>query len=185
MKDNNTFEDSTFKITYNFWSNGGVLRFDIYNKLNVPVYIDWSRSNFILNDHSVSYTESTIVSEQPQVFSSLKLVTGRESYLSIPSQSKIETQIPPHSFISVNKFNFNVPYYNIGYYPKTKDSVVYTPQNSIMHFRNYLGYTTNQDLTELKFVDNEFWVAKVITTSNKYFNEDKSVPNIFYASYER
>jgi|GEM_PF-5305058 len=185
MKSNNIYEDSTFKITYNFWSNGGILKFDLYNKLNVPVYVDWDRSNFILNDHSVSYSEQSVSFEKPEAVPMLAKITGREYYLSMPYNTKMETQIPPHSYITVNKFNFNVPYYSIGYYPKTKDSTVYTKENSIMHFRNYIGYTTNQDLSNLKFVDNEFWVAKVTTTNNKYFNENKIIPNVFYVSYER
>jgi len=178
MQSNNVYEDSVLKITYNFWSVGGTLKFDIYNKLNVP--------NFILNGQSVEYTENNMMN--PTALKSdvvLASVAGTEHFVSIASREQINSQLPPHSYISVNKFALNVPYYSIGYYPKISDSTVYTYDNSIMHFRNYIGYTTKQDMTNLKFVDNEFWVGKVTTFNGRYFNENKPVPAEFYNSFER
>ena len=45
----NTFENDTLKIIYSFWSEGGVFSFSVYNKLSIPLYIDWKKSSFIKN----------------------------------------------------------------------------------------------------------------------------------------
>jgi len=187
IKNNNVYEDSTFKITYNFWAVGGILKFDIYNKLSIPIYIDWNRSNFILNGKSSTYTENGSAQHAMtgQGVAKLAMLNGSEYYVSIPNTEQINTQIPPHSYISVNRFNFNVPYYSIGYYPKKRDSTEYNYDNSILHFRNYIGYTTKQDLSNLKLIDNEFWVSKVTTISGRYFNESTVIPCEFYTTYLR
>jgi hypothetical protein len=186
IKNGNCYEDSVFKITYNFWSVGGVLKFDLYNKLNVPVYIDWLRSNFILNGKSVTYDIAYMNEAVPgSVPILLKQASGKEYYVSLGRDNKMAEQLPPHSYITVAKFHLNMPYYNIGYYPKTQDSTIYSYDNSILHFRNYIGYTTNQDMSDLKFIDNEFWLEKVFTINSRYFNENAVIPYAFYASYER
>lgn len=188
MQNNNTYEDSAVKISYNFWSTGGTLKFTLYNKLNVPIYIDWDRSNFILNGQSIEYTENTAISMPqggyPKAIQ-LSSANGTEHYVSIANKEQISSQLPPHSYISVNKFALNEPYFDIGHYPKAYDSISYTPDNSILHFRNYIGYTTNQNLSNLKFIDNEFWVGKITTMNGKYFDENHPIPYAFYASYDR
>jgi len=186
MKTDNCYEDSVFKVTYNFWAVGGILKFDIYNKLSVPVYIDWDRSNFILNGQSVSYANNTILIQKTiAIPQTIQAVTGKEYYVSLLQTGIMETQLPPHSYITVSRFDLNTPYYGLGHFPVSKDTIAYTYDTSILHFRNYIGYTTNQDLSDLKFLDNEFWIDKLITARGKYFNENSVIPYAFYNSYER
>jgi hypothetical protein len=188
MQSNNTYEDSAVKISYNFWSTGGVIKFTLYNKLNVPIYINWERSNFILNGQSTEYTENTTISiPQGGYLKTMALASanGSEHFVSIANKEQISSQLPPHSYISVNKFALNEPYFDIGHFPKAYDSITYSAENSILHFRNYIGYTTDQNLSNLKFIDNEFWVGKITTMNGKYFDENHSVPNEYYSSFER
>lgn len=49
------FENDTIKIDYGFWTERGVLAFKIENKLNVPLYVDWSRSSFIRNGEKLDF----------------------------------------------------------------------------------------------------------------------------------
>ena len=60
--DNSISTDSTYKyendsvlINYSFWYNKGIMAFSVYNKLNVPLYIDWKRSSFISNIYKFNY----------------------------------------------------------------------------------------------------------------------------------
>ncbi len=53
IKDNQThyvFDNDTIRIAYHFWGDRGTFWFEIQNKLNVPVYIDWKRSNLVNNN---------------------------------------------------------------------------------------------------------------------------------------
>jgi hypothetical protein len=49
------FENDTVKITYSFWQKGGTLVFSIYNKLNIPLYIDWKKSSFVKDGQKINY----------------------------------------------------------------------------------------------------------------------------------
>ncbi len=48
------YESDTIKITYNFWENGGMLNFTIFNKLDKPFYINWGSSSFIYNGTKIN-----------------------------------------------------------------------------------------------------------------------------------
>jgi len=50
-----TFENDSIKITYNFFGENAPVHVDIYNKLKVPMYIDWQRSALIIGETAVSY----------------------------------------------------------------------------------------------------------------------------------
>lgn len=49
------FENDTVKITYDLWEEHGVLSFKIYNKLNVPIYIDWRKCSYVRNEQKLDY----------------------------------------------------------------------------------------------------------------------------------
>ena len=55
-KDNSwVFENEKVKITYDFWAQDGTMSFEIYNKLEMPIYIDWKNSSFIFNGNKKDY----------------------------------------------------------------------------------------------------------------------------------
>ncbi|HTN07287.1 hypothetical protein [Agriterribacter sp.] len=49
------FENDTFSIHYSFWANKGVISYTIYNKLDIPVYLDWKKSSFVKNTLKFDY----------------------------------------------------------------------------------------------------------------------------------
>ena len=51
------FENDTIRITYHLWQNRGRMHFAIYNKLDVPIFLDWKNSSFIMNDVPKQYWE--------------------------------------------------------------------------------------------------------------------------------
>jgi hypothetical protein len=51
------FENDTVLVSYYFWAERGVMSFTIYNKLNVPLYIDWKKSSLISNSSKINYWE--------------------------------------------------------------------------------------------------------------------------------
>ena len=42
------YENDTIKITYAFWHEQGLMTLGIYNKLKIPLYIDWKKSSYIV-----------------------------------------------------------------------------------------------------------------------------------------
>ena len=121
------FENDTLRISYGFWTEKGVMSFAIYNKLDVPIYIDWKNSSFILNDNKYDYwideTQTNINSYYGGYFYTGKPlkpgVTINKSVSESVSQTikpeKI-TFIPPKSnyyrsqfyLLPLKSYNFNV-----------------------------------------------------------------------------
>ncbi len=49
------FENDSLKISYDFWQEHGLLSFTVYNKLNIPLYIDWRKSSYVRNEQKLDY----------------------------------------------------------------------------------------------------------------------------------
>ncbi|HON55464.1 MAG TPA: hypothetical protein PLJ38_00445 [bacterium] len=49
------YDDDRVSVYYDFWAEDGQIYFYIYNKLNIPVYIDWQQSYFKFNDKKYYY----------------------------------------------------------------------------------------------------------------------------------
>lgn len=80
------FENDTVAIAYYFWANRGVMGFSVFNKLNVPLYIDWKKSSFILNGQKLNYysediSTTTITQSQTQSASMSVRASNTYSYV--------------------------------------------------------------------------------------------------------
>lgn len=49
------YETDSVQVTYWLWAQRGVLSFAIYNKLDVPLYIDWKKSTFFREQDRFNY----------------------------------------------------------------------------------------------------------------------------------
>lgn len=54
------YEDSNCIITYNFWSDGGDVGFDFYNKTAQSINIDLRNTHFILNGYANDYFKNRV-----------------------------------------------------------------------------------------------------------------------------
>jgi len=62
-----TYENDTLKIVYTFWAKSGVLAFSFYNKLNVPLYINWKRSSFVYNENKQDFWREEAITKRTEV----------------------------------------------------------------------------------------------------------------------
>ena len=49
------YENDSVKITYDFWSKHGLMSFEVYNKMPIPIYIDWRKCSYINKDGKYDY----------------------------------------------------------------------------------------------------------------------------------
>ena len=54
------FENDTVKISYFFWAKRGVIAFEIFNKLDKPLYVDWKKSSYIYKCNPPSFRTANI-----------------------------------------------------------------------------------------------------------------------------
>lgn len=153
------FENDTIKVTYNFWAKNGAMSFDIYNKLNIPLYFDWKKSAFIPNDKMMSYWQDETNTIGTSSSSAYYLYGGAIGGSSKSKSKSIRQErvgvVPPRSLITSNKYSL-VP-------AKTALPVQsYNISNTPLRFRSYLAVSTSEQFDkEVFYIDNDFFVSSV------------------------
>ena len=168
------FVNDEIRLTYNFWEKGGALKFTFENLTDQPIYIDWEHSNFIFNGYSHDYFTKSQTINSIEVYDFQEVSTLDKLSSNIKSNGtglgitntevtseKESIRLPPKSYVNSEKIYLDFPWVeNMNAY-KNIDK-----KGSPLHLRTYIAYSSNKDLTDLKFIDNEFWV--------KGFSEMKS-----------
>jgi hypothetical protein len=60
--DNREFvmENDSVRVIYNFHGQNAPIHVEVLNKMDKPIYVDWSRSALIINDKAISYVPSSV-----------------------------------------------------------------------------------------------------------------------------
>jgi hypothetical protein len=188
--DNNNcyvYEDATVKMTYLFWHDQGTMSFSVYNKTDMPLYIDWSRSSLILNGSKMNYWVSNNDEEASLYYGkyyykgpimapgyNLSAEVGVSSSNGANNIEKI-TFIPPKSnyyrtqfrlmseeFIELDKTKYETVTSNEDEKKKTKVySAQYDKNNTPLDIRNYIAISKSEKAENPTFVENEFYISGV------------------------
>ena len=164
--DNKEFniENDTVSIKYTFSGQNFRLSQTIFNKLQVPLYIDWQRTNIIVNGNQIS---DSIYENQAGYIAPLSKVT----IVSNPLLEKF-INLKPLESIPQAVVNKGV----------NKDWVMLTfdKETTPLYFRNYLTLTTHDDFTFPMNIDNSFWFSNILQNSTSPTSETTSRSNQFY-----
>jgi len=160
------FENDTVRIKYDLWDKRGKMHFSIYNKLNVPLFIDWKNSAFILNDLPIPYWIDRTNTKSSGSGVAYKGIASYNSAGSTVREDRV-TFIPPHSKI-IKDFNGHLCKTD---YPKSEDVN--------KKFRNYIAYSINEDTHGESFADIDFEVTDVIVINSKKLKAYKSPKRFF------
>ncbi len=199
-----TFENDTVKIVYSFWNEYGTLSYSFYNKLDVPIYIDWKKCSFIRNGEKIDYwveeVNTKIVSKTrgygisnynwlyPGTIGNWNLnnsITLTNSNAIKPTRVifiaprsavtniKFKLQLMPIASLTGKKISVKLPGANNSTQVRFID---YTINNSPLFFRNFISISLSEDFLREKYIDNGFYVEKVIQLPTKKFK----IPNPNY-----
>ncbi len=175
------YKTDDLTVTYDFWAQGGQLRFTITNNTESPIYIDWTHSNFIINGYAFDYFADSETIRSAEVYgsssvsglinlnpSSLTLVPGTKKTTegtaagySVVQRDARSKQVPPRSFVLAKVINLAFPFRRL-----KGDSIKFTAENSPMTVRSYIGYAIDKEMQDLTFLDAEFYVAQLEQTSS-------------------
>lgn len=190
-------EDLT--LEYNFWSEGGTLRFSITNNNIKPVFIDWQNSKFIFNGLSYNYFVDTEtirslgvyqgksikgVMDIDNEFNSLSSISVEKSSsaistISVATKEQKVILIPPKARINSKEIKLDFPWI------KTKeDQIVLNNNNTPLKIRTYIAYSMDKELKKLEYIDNEFWINNIDLIHKKKLKEEIS-NNSFYTKGEK
>lgn len=157
-----TFENEQLKISYNFWSNGGSIKFNLTNLSNEMIVLDLSKSFCIKNSIAQDYYQNRI-QYTSNAFSFIELAASTSSSIAYIEPKVIA--IPPHSSRIIKEFKFlNSHYQDCDLYESpSKDEESYLTFNttsSPLIIDNFITYTIGNDSTE-HIIENRFYVSRI------------------------
>ena len=194
------FENDSLKIIYDFFSEGGSMSFLIINKMKVPIYIDWRKSAFILNNDKNNYWAEVTTSKTKGRNINISMTDfsdktwglsdiGLSTYTTISETPERITFIPPVTALPKNKFKiFSQPTYsferNSTFQMKKVNNInvefeKYTLDESPVTFRNFLTFSTTEQFESEFYIDDGFFIQYVRQFRSKLLNRMTS-PKSFY-----
>lgn len=189
-----THSNEDLTITYNFWEEGGKMAYVIQNKSDRIIYLDLKRTFFIKNGTANDYyidkkkTATEVSGQSNKEFYSSFGTEENVAYSASSSQSieianKAKLAIPPASHKSLSRFNLTTSVFDYcgldqafsdfeeGSYTKS-----FNRQSSPLIFENYLKYSFDKDLEEVKTIRDAFYVSKIRNVERKDFYKQIEVP---------
>ena len=191
LNDEYVFDNDTVRITYRFWSHHGKFEFGIENKLKVPIYVDWKKSNLIFNGKPKVYwvdetvTNSTSVTSGVTVRGAYGVGYGaaRTSGEAVSRPEERITFLPPSSKIVRNEYAIeDKSYYAMDlnsekemvpdeWKKKGKLTAVYTQKfkHYESNFTNFLTISDSENFENEWFVRHEFYVSQIQEVDMNHF----------------
>lgn len=179
------YSNDTMSISYMFWGENGNMLFTITNKLNIPIYIDWKKCNYILNGTKSEYysetvtattdTKGTTWNANQKEYRILNLYipsyTQSTSITMVSKQERV-TFIPPATTIVKSISGINKSILPIiggekayikkgGKYKLVRETLKYEAGTSPYVLRNYLTLSLKENFENEIFVDNKFYLAAI------------------------
>ncbi len=178
------FENDTVRVSYRFDGEEAPIRISVYNKTDVPLYVDWKRSALIVDDVATSYESGTIkvggsLSADPVYIGDAGNLSGTfEGGAQLPKEVAF---VPPYSKVEQSPFklaNFSFDKIPNKEYKKrhfqassgSESSTIrvidYTPRNTPFYFSSYLTvYTEGSKAGQLghpMVFDQDFYISRVV-----------------------
>ena len=196
------YENDSIKITYDFWIERGLVNFNIFNKQNIPLYIDWRKSSFVDNVVKLDYwqeeTNTSAINSGYYFHTPITAYNNSKSKSTSIKKERI-TFIPPNSQFSKKDFyillkddfylldtNCNVKTEKRNNNKKKETTVYekeYSLEDSPFVFRNFLTYSFSEDFKEEYYIDNQFYVNKIQEIDIRHFqslNVKKETMTYYY-----
>lgn len=168
-RDGYVYENDTVRIVYNFWSSGGKMSFEIWNKLDVPLFIDWKNSAFIENGVKYDYwIDKTITNRKSIGYydHGFSVQSGHD----VSVKNERITFIPPHTKVIKDKYAILMP----GITLHQMMNKTFDANNSAVTFRNYIALSMSESLNSPIYIDNNFYISKVFSVKETEFKSHEN-----------
>jgi len=194
----NRIETDTLVIKYAFKGDGCPVEITVFNKSNQPLYVDWSKSSVIMAGQRFSYwTDASAIktnTESSEIRWTKNYSTTSSSTKGIIVKNERVSFIPPNAGIVYNPISLKNSWIEMDETTGQKINVPcdvesmngtfyrFSEDNTPFGFRSFLTISTNEQFTNPRFFDSNFWVNEVIETQASPENLLNTFPNQFYNS---
>ncbi len=200
------FENDTLRLSYDFFNENGPVYFEIYNKLDVPLYINWSKCAFISEENKIGYWEDKIIVNTststttyerntllslffPNEYSNTSGTLIKDEKIGfIPPRTKLikckffvvqDARLKNVTVGEKHPFEVQQTWMYMEHAKRKKASFMkytFTEENSPLKFRNYLTLSTSEDFKTEFHIDNAFWASEIQEVDARYFSNN---PNLY------
>ena len=177
-------ENDTVKVTYDFTGYSCPVTITVFNKLNKPIYIDWSQSSVIMNGNRTALWSNTATvsgsTSNTQINWSKIISTSSGDFSGVMYKDERISFLPPHSYIRVtrtylvNNFIKNLNRKESKYITLATESgdasarmFTFSDKNSPMKFRVFLSVSTNKEFSKPMYMEKSFWVNTITQTATQ------------------
>lgn len=179
---NVVYENDTFRVEYNIWGPGGIMYYRVYNKLSVPLYVNWFKSAYLKWDTKYNYTgnyrDVAFIPPHSYVENPVAYILLRDqsvaSYVSTSGGNTVIENVDIRNDVNAAKEKVDKTWKKSG--QTTIYSKTYNRSNTPLAFRNFitLSICENADeCTNLKnfiFIEHSFYVTKMTEMDTRQFN---------------
>ncbi len=188
-------ENDTVKITYSFTGNNCPVTIQVFNKLQIPIYVDWSKSSVIINGEKESLwtgsasiyatTQGMNINWDKTTSTSIGDING-----TLQRNEKVSF-IPPRSFVNISRIFLMNGFFNVREADShsvvplattedgdTGKKYLFQKKHTPLQFRTFISLSTKQNFSIPSYFENSFWVnqitqslAKPNTLINKSTNQ--------------
>lgn len=192
---------SDLLVMYDFWGNNLTPQITLYNNTDSIITVYWTKSSYIVNQNAVQYYRGLSFSAGESLSATSTYLWGNTNALGATTKSGLLvgssrtssvsgtssvvshntvtykqpeiTTIPPKSQIQVSTPVLFAGL-EIDLCDKTtfKPSVNYTPQNTVLKFRNFIVYTHGSS-QRIKMQSDEFFISKTEPVTKEFYIEQK------------
>ncbi len=146
------YVDDVCEILYDFWADGGAVKFSVFNKTDEIMYIDMSQSYLIKNGIAHDYFRNSV--------SEIASLGGSVSFA-----EKMIVGIPPKSAKVFNEFSImENRFESCDLYESPsmgeEETCPFTMDNTPMYFTNYISYALGEKSAHA-VIKNSFYVCEV------------------------
>ena len=151
-------DNDTVAIKYAFSGENFLIAISIYNKLQIPLYIDWAKTNIIINGGQINhsfYHEEQFSYIAPQSFTTILSNTLLDQFININLHDSLS---------------------NVGIIKGENGNWVrlsFNEKRTPILFRSILTLTMREDSMTPIYLDNAFWVSEILQTRG-----DSSIKNL-------
>ncbi len=173
-KDSHAFivENDTVRLTYDFNGAYGPVTITIYNKLNTPLYVDWSKSALIMNDERIPYYNNNATINADLTSSGLRSSTYRTASLAgVITSDDALSFIPPQSLAKESKRILKPDLFKLSKVGSVAENKVngmkvtsfpFTRENSPLIFRSFLTLSTDKNFNAPIYLTSGLFVAQCL-----------------------
>jgi hypothetical protein len=177
------YENEHLAVIYNFWEEGGRMRFLLHNKTDQPIYIDWSKSSVERNGVKTIYSQ---LPEPQRRFADTVRYTYRTEKVEpyrLTALGTVLTEIPPERYVAIADFPLQQTIQHVNANAKVFS---YTKSNSPLRLRQQLVYSFDKSLANSQLIDNTFWVDRIKLLrhgelTKAYESLQRGLPGALYA----